>query len=140
MLTTVMLLMIFLFIFAVADDIMNGEETDFNGGMYMVKNGVAYFVKNPRRLSDLKALHALDRESEYEIVCTYEPDVEDYENFTYDLLADREFIEQLSDQVRPGTPYQCILIKNPDGEDGILVNPAFKSFVGFAAYYPGEIA
>ena len=53
----------------------------------------AYFYFRPRTVRDLRRPHLLESETEYEIVKTITLSGIDYENFSEDLLADRQFIE-----------------------------------------------
>ena len=53
----------------------------------------AYFYFRPRTVRDLRCPHLLERETAYEIVKTITLSGIDFENFSEDLLADRQFIE-----------------------------------------------
>ncbi len=53
----------------------------------------AYFVKEPRILKDLFAIHAVDLEHPYEVVKTIELPLIDYENFITDMTVDRQYLE-----------------------------------------------
>ena len=59
----------------------------------MNKTGRAYFVAFPRIIEDLKVLHDIKEERNYEIVARVKLDATDYENFITDMVADRQFIE-----------------------------------------------
>ena len=99
--------------------------------------GNAYFVKSPRRLEDLQALHLVKKERLFEIVKTVKLTKIDYENFVTDMLADRQFIEDHAALCSKGTVWRCILVQQRDHTDGVLVMPEDGCFVGWAAYYSG---
>lgn len=56
-------------------------------------NGKAWFVYEPRRLGDLSIENHSGKWMEYKVVKTIHLHAIDYENFTSDLVADRQFIE-----------------------------------------------
>ena len=53
-----------------------------------MREGNAYFVLYPRRISDLQKPHHLESEKHYHIVDEIRLSSIDYENFSEDLLAD----------------------------------------------------
>ena len=55
----------------------------------MEKAGVAYFVKAPHRIEDLRTPHLVEDERAYEIVKQVKLAKIDYENFITDMVADR---------------------------------------------------
>lgn len=95
----------------------------------------AYFVKRPRTILDLKVPHLLDNEHSYEIVRTINLSGLEYDNFIWDILADRDFIEDNHAICSEGDIYRCLLVKANDKRDGILVVPYNTRFIEFAAYY-----
>ena len=56
-----------------------------------MSKGTAYFVEHPSTIYDLRVPHLLCLEKEYDIVKTIQLSWIDYENFCFDLLADRQF-------------------------------------------------
>ena len=99
--------------------------------------GNAYFVRSPRRIEDLQALHLADKERPFEIVKTVKLAKIDYENFITDMLADRQFIADHAALCAKGKAWRCILVQQRDRTDGVLVMPEDGCFVGWAAYYSG---
>ena len=95
----------------------------------------AWFVKQPRRLEDLKALHALSAEQPYEIVGEIELDWMDYENFIMDLRADRSYLEDWLLVTGKGSTMRCVLIYCDVRRDRILVVPKGQ-YVQYAAVLP----
>ena len=65
--------------------------------------GYAYFVKQPRILKDLFAIHAIDQEHQYEVVKEIELPLIDYENFITDMTVDRQYLEDNADLCSMGT-------------------------------------
>ena len=61
----------------------------------MELTGNAYFVREPYYISELMRPHLIERERPYEIVATVTLAKIDYENFTTDMLADRQFMRSL---------------------------------------------
>lgn len=98
-----------------------------------MKKETAYFIKNPRTQSDLKVLHLLE-EHPYEVVKKITLKKIDYENFIFDMLADRQFIEDNASLCNEGVVFRCMLICGRGRSDGILVIPDGISFVKLAAY------
>lgn len=92
----------------------------------------AYFVKRPRRLDDLKALHPLTDEEPYEIIKEVALQAIDYENFTEDMLAARAFLEGID--LTAATQKRCIFVRQRSHADGVLVVPTTDGHVLYAAY------
>ena len=97
--------------------------------------GKAYFVRSPRRIGDLQALHLVERERPFEIVKTVKLAKIDYENFITDMLADRQFIGDHAALCSKGTVWRCILVQQRGHADGVLVMPEDGCYVGWAAYH-----
>lgn len=95
----------------------------------------AYFVRQPRRLKDLFALHVVDREQPYEIVKAITLSLIDYENFITDMTVDRQFLEDNASLCSANGVWKCLLIQREKKSDGILVIPLDRRWVGWAAYY-----
>lgn len=87
----------------------------------MRKTGTALFISTPRTYRDLIKPHRIEAESEYKIVKVIELKAIDYENFTEDMLADRQFIEDFA-SLCPSSK-DCILVKRRNHAEGILVIP-----------------
>ena len=94
----------------------------------------AYFVKQPRILKDLFAIHAIHLEHPYEVVKTIELPLIDYENFITDMLADRQFLSDHGRRCAKGEVWSCLLVRRRGRADGVLVMPGEGPFVGWAAY------
>ena len=103
----------------------------------MELTGNAYFVREPNYLSELMRPHLIERERPYEIVATVTLAKIDYENFTTDMLADRQFIEDNAALCERGTVWKCIFVHQRGRADGVLVMPEDACFVGWAAYLHG---
>ena len=92
----------------------------------------AFFVELPRRIEDLQCLHLVDHEQPYLIVATIDLQKIDYENFIYDMIADRQFLEDHADLCGVGEIWRCILVKQRGQSGGVLVVPD-GCYVKFAA-------
>ena len=94
----------------------------------------AYFVSAPKTYRDLLKPHLPESEREYEIVKTIELSGIAYENFSEDMLADRQFIEGNAALCEDGDILHCLLVKQRGEREGILVVPELGSYVKRAAY------
>ena len=88
----------------------------------MSNTNYAYFIESPRVAEDLRVLHPVELEREYEIVKTVTLPKIDYENFTTDMLADRWFLEENAHLCSQSPTIRCILVRQrgkdvPDGAD-----------------------
>ena len=101
----------------------------------MTKNetGSALFVFRPRRASDLYRPHLLNAEKPFVIAARVCLDFIDYENFTEDMLADRDFLEQYA-PLCAGPERRCILVQTHGQSGGVLVVPD-GAFVLWAAAF-----
>ena len=72
--------------------------------------GTAYFVRHPRSISDLFALHALDAEQPFIIVQAIRLSRIDYDNLTTDMTVDRPFIEACAPLCRGGRVLSCLFV------------------------------
>ena len=91
----------------------------------------ALFFFEPRRIDDLAPGNPGGKWMEYRIVKTICLSKIDFENFTNDLLADRQFIEDnIGLCVEKG---DCFLITNRNHNGELLVIPWHKSFVRYVA-------
>lgn len=98
--------------------------------------GTAYFVKYPSRKEDLLRPHLLEDRRAYEIVKTINLRAIDYKNFITDLRIEREYLEDnasLCSEDSAGVCH-CILVKQQEGSDGVLVVPDACGYVIWAAY------
>ena len=94
----------------------------------------AYFVFRPRIVADLSLKNPGGNWLVYRIAKTICLNGIDYENFTTDLLADRQFIEDhFALCVEPG---DCLLITGKRQEPGLLIIPWQGCFVRYAALRP----
>ena len=105
----------------------------------MPQTGYAYFVDNPRVLEDLIKPHPLEQECPFEVVKTVKLGTIDYQNFVTDMVADRQFIEDSADLCSKGEIWKCLLVQKRGSHDGVLVMPEDKCYVGYAAYFAGEM-
>ena len=101
----------------------------------MEYTGYAYFVERPRRLEELTVPHLVEKERPYRIVTEVQLPAIDYENFTTDMLADRQFIEDYGRRCKQDKVWSCLLVRRRGKPDGVLVMPEAGRFVGWAAYY-----
>ncbi len=95
----------------------------------------AYFVDRPRTILDLRVPYPADAAREYEIVRTIVLSGLEYENFMWNMLADRAFIEDNYMLCWEEGVYRCLLIRAKGEQDGILILPRDICFVKRAAYY-----
>lgn len=103
----------------------------------MAKSGRAYFVDFPRRMEDLVIPHDINEEQDYEIVARVSLGAIDYQNFITDMAADRRFIEDHHTQCEMGSVWKCLLVQQQGKNDGVLVVPADRCYIKYAAYYTG---
>lgn len=96
---------------------------------------MAFFVKAPHRIEDLRTPHLVEEERAYKIVKQVKLAKIDYENFITDMVADRQFIEDNATLCSTDEIWRCILVQQRDRRDGVLVMPEDGCFVGWAAYY-----
>lgn len=94
----------------------------------------AYFVFRPRTVSDLSIRTADGNWREYRIVKTVRLSRIEYENFTTDLLADRQFIENSAPLC--SAPGDCLLVTGKQRQQELLVIPWQGCFVRYAALRP----
>ena len=94
----------------------------------------AYFVFRPRTLHDLRHPHLLEKEQEFKVAKVIPLSLIDYENFSEDLLVDRQFIEDNAHLCSEGSVLHCLLVKPRNRKEGILVIPEDRAYVKRAAY------
>lgn len=94
----------------------------------------AYFVYRPRTVADLNLKNPSGKWEEYRIVKTISLNEIDYENFTSDLLADRQLIDDNS--ILCKEPGDCLLIRGKQKPTELLVIPWHGCFVHYAALRP----
>ena len=102
----------------------------------MGKTGRAFFVKQPRTIRDLTAIHATDEERAFEVVRTITLSHIAYENFITDMTVDRQFLEEYASRCSEGDVWKCLLVKASKALDGVLVIPLNRSWVKWASYLP----
>ncbi len=94
----------------------------------------AYFVFRPRLISELSLENPKGKWRLYRIVKTILLSQIDFENFTTDMLADRQFIEDSSPLcAKPG---DCLLVTNRSRQSELLVIPWKGRYVRYAALRP----
>ena len=89
----------------------------------MERYSTAYFVYEPRTNADLLQPHDIRLERPFQIAATVTLSAMDYENFITDMLADRAFLEEHTEDCSEGEVWQCILVRQRNQKDGILVVP-----------------
>jgi hypothetical protein len=94
----------------------------------------AFFVFRPRTVSDLSIGTTGGKWRECRIVKTVRLSRMDYENFTTDLLVDRQFIEDSAPLCT--APGDCLLITGKQQQQELLVIPWQGCFVRHAALRP----
>lgn len=94
----------------------------------------AWFVFEPRRTEDLAFGHCEGKWMDYEVVKTVCLSKIDYENFSTDLLADRQFIEDNIALCQ--NPGDCLLVTDRKHTEEILVMPWHERHVRYAALRP----
>ena len=100
-----------------------------------MSKGTAYFVERPSTIYDLRVPHLLCLEKEYDIVKTIQLTCIDYENFCFDLLADRQFLSDNAHLCSEFPLLKCLYVKANGYTDGILVIPDNQAYVKFATYH-----
>ncbi len=98
----------------------------------------AYFVRHPRQIEDLMKPHRIEQEQPYEIVKEIILLRIDYENFTTDMRADRQFIEDHASLCADGAVKKCLFIRMRNHHEGILIIPEKGCYVKCAAYHCGQ--
>ncbi len=98
------------------------------------QTGYAYFVEKPRVVEDLVRPHPIEQERAFEIAKVIQLGAIDFENFTTDMIADRQFIEENAERCARGKVWKCLLVKRRGRSGGVLVMPEEGCYVGYAAY------
>lgn len=91
----------------------------------------AWFVFEPRRVEDLALGRCKGKWIEYNVVKTLCLNKVDYKNFSTDLLADRQFIEDNAALCQK--PGDCLLITTRRHTGEILVIPWHSCYIRYAA-------
>ena len=76
----------------------------------MEKAGIAYFVKAPHRIEDLRTPHLVEDERAYAVAKQVRLAKIDYVNFITDMVADRQFIEDNTALCSREEIWHCILV------------------------------
>ena len=79
--------------------------------------GRAWFVRRPRDLEALRALHPLDAERPYRVTGVICLDDMDFGNFITDLYADRPFLEGTESLCGQGEEWSCLLVRCDEKAD-----------------------
>lgn len=98
-------------------------------------SGDAYFVERPRTIRDLWVAHPIEKRRPFRATKKIVLPAIDYENFIYDLLADREFLEVGHNICSREGLWTCLFITMRKSNEGILVIPRDGCYVGWAAFY-----
>lgn len=93
----------------------------------------ALFFFEPRRIEDLVPSNPNGKWMQYRIVKTISLSKIEFENFTTDLLADRQFIED--NIVLCHEKEDCFLVTDRQRSTKLLVIPWHGCFVHYAALY-----
>ncbi len=98
--------------------------------------GRAYFRKYPSRIENLQRLHLLTDRIPYTIVKVVVLLRIDYENFITDMTVERDFLEKSAPlcSARQDGVLPCVLVRQRNRKDGVLVLPDHEGFVIWAAY------
>lgn len=104
----------------------------------MKRSGYAFFMRTPRTIRDLRRPHLPQAERYYEVVHIVQLNALDYENFSEDLLADRQFIEDFGGLCSEADCFRCLLVKKRHKNEGLLVVPELESYVKWAAFLSWE--
>jgi len=83
--------------------------------------GYAYFVERPRTAWDLFRPHLPERELAYEIKEKIRLKTIDFDNFSYDMLADRQFLEESTCVHTQKEPLNCLLVYCPRRDYALLI-------------------
>ena len=95
----------------------------------------AFFVNRPRTIDDLYQPHLLADERPYSVEKVICLNKTDYDNFSSDMLADRQFLEDnVLLQDSKSQIFRCLLVKRRNTNTGILVVPD-GAWVALAALY-----
>lgn len=97
----------------------------------MRRTGYAFFVVRPRTVEEVRRIHDVLEERPYRIVKTIALGMIDYENFTTDMLADRQFLEVYEPLCC--AQGDCLYIKRRGAKEGVLVVPE-RAWVRAAAW------
>lgn len=89
-----------------------------------MKHNTAYFVAYPKRIMDLAKLHAIEKETPYEVAACVELSTLEYENFLADMTVERPFFAKNAKLCAEGPVKKCILVKRRDRTDGVLIIPS----------------
>ena len=100
--------------------------------------GLAWFVRRPKDLEALRALHPLDAERPYRVAAEVVLEDMDFQNFITDLYADRAFLEENAHFCGGDGVWSCLLVRCHGDRNGVLVLPMADGFVDWAAWTPVE--
>jgi len=101
------------------------------------KQPIAYFVDRPSRIDDLVPPPPWAEPHPFKVTVTIELSRIDYENFSTDLNADRPFLyEHMNDSYIANGVWHCILVRQKDRSDGVLVRTSGRDYPTWAAYLP----
>lgn len=97
---------------------------------------MAFFVKLPFRLEDLRRPHLITDERPYVVEQTIALAEIDYENFVTDMTVERLFIEENRNlcRVHANGIWHCLFIRQRGRPDGVLVMSDGRDYPLWAAY------
>ena len=101
-------------------------------------NGRAWFVRRPRDLEALRALHPLDGERPFRVAAELFLEEMEFRNFLTDLYADRDFLERYASLCSGDEPMTCLLVRCEGDRNGILAVPGKDGFIEWAAWSETE--
>lgn len=99
----------------------------------MALTGTAFFVDFPHTISDLIKPHRIESETPFVVVKTISLGAISYDNFCYDMLVYRQFLEDNAHLCSKEKPWKCLFVHKFGARDGVLVIPD-GSYVEWAAY------
>ena len=101
-------------------------------------NGWAWFVRRPKDLEELRALHPLDGERPFRVSAELFLEEMEFQTFSADLYADRGFLERYAFLCSAGETMTCLLVRCAGDRNGILAVPGKDGFIEWAAWTAAE--
>ena len=100
----------------------------------------AQFVRKPNTVKELKNISESVSGNEFVTERIVELKAKDYEYFQNNLLDDFECIKSNIDLMRVDTDgvWHCILVREEENKEGILVESEGYEYARYAAYFYGE--
>ena len=103
-------------------------------------NRTCFFIKNPNKIVDLMVLHNYKERRTFEIEKTIELLKYEYNNFIRNFHIDRWYIHEYTNlcYIDDDEIWHCLLVKEIEKNDGILVQSDGCIYAKYAAYYHGN--